>query len=195
MLTVSDAVLLSDGQVTVTVTGTGPGCCPAVHVVERSAGCARVPVGAVQRYVTGQLIESVTVAVTVDVLPTSTVHGSHAALTVKLCTGAGGGAAGGGGGGGGRGWGGRRWRRRRYVDLHARVIPDAELPDVVVAELVGVGEAQIARLRRDVPADAGAGEEAVLRLVGQAERRARDVLGVRDRRRDGQVGAAHRRPG
>ena len=104
MLTVSDAVLLSDGQVTVTVTGTLPSCCGAVHRVTRSAGCASVPLGAVHRYVTAQLIESCTVAVTVDVWPTSTVHGSHAALTVRLCTGAGSGrgvgaaAAGGGGG-------------------------------------------------------------------------------------------------
>ncbi len=104
MLTVSDAVLLSDGQVTVTVTGTLPSCCGAVQIVERSDGCASVPPGAVQRYVTEQLIESVTVAVTVDVFPTSTVHGSHAALTLRLCTGAGiagagvGAAAGGGGG-------------------------------------------------------------------------------------------------
>src|SRR3954452_15361049 len=103
MLTVSEAVLLSDGQVTVTVTGALPSCCGAVHGVERSAGCARAPLGAVQRYVTEQLIESVTVAVTVDVLPTSTVHGSQAALTLRLCTGAGAGVGGGGGGGGGGG--------------------------------------------------------------------------------------------
>ena len=88
MLTVSDAVLLSVGQVTVTVTGTLPSCCGAVQSVARSAGCASVPLGAVQRYVTAQPIESCTVAVTVDVLPTSTVHGSQAALTVRLCTGA-----------------------------------------------------------------------------------------------------------
>ena len=49
IFTVSDAVLLSDGQVTVTVTGTLPVCCGAVHRVERSAGCASVPVGVVQR--------------------------------------------------------------------------------------------------------------------------------------------------
>ncbi len=103
MLTVSDAVLLSVGQVTVTVTGTLPSCCGAVQSVERSAGCASVPLGAVQRYVTAQLIESCTVAVTVEVLPTSTVHGSQAAFTDRLCTGAGiaaGGGVGGGGGGG-----------------------------------------------------------------------------------------------
>src|SRR5471030_2078159 len=103
MLTVSDAVLLSVGHVTVTVTGTLPSCCDAVQIVDRSAGCASVPLGAVQRYVTEQLIESCTVAVTVDVLPTSTEHGSHAALTLRLCTGGGNGAGGGGGGGGGGG--------------------------------------------------------------------------------------------
>src|SRR3954447_23157357 len=103
MFTVSDAVLLSDGQVTVTVTGTLPSCCGAVHVVERSEGCASVPPGAVQRYVTAQLIESVTVAVTVDVLPTSTVHGSHAARTLRLCTADGTGGADGAGAGGGGG--------------------------------------------------------------------------------------------
>src|SRR4051794_18085731 len=102
MLTVSDAVLLSLGQVTVTVTGTLPSVWGAVHNVERSAGCASVPVGADQRYVTAQLIESCTVAVTVELLPTSTSHGLHSAFTVRLCTGAGaGGGAGGAGGGGG----------------------------------------------------------------------------------------------
>src|SRR3954471_22472219 len=103
MLTVSVAVLLSVGHVTVTVTGTLPSCCPAVHSVERSAGCASEPLGADQRYVTGQLIESCTVAVTVELFPTSTSHGSHCARTVRLCSGAGAGAGGGGGGGGGGG--------------------------------------------------------------------------------------------
>jgi uncharacterized protein YkwD len=98
MFTVSDAVLLSVGQVTVTVTGTVPGCGGAVQIVERSAGCASVPVGALQRYVTAHPIESVATAVTVDVLPTSTVHGLHSAFTVSVC-----GGGGGGGGGGGQG--------------------------------------------------------------------------------------------
>src|SRR5437773_246579 len=89
MLTVSDAVLLSVGHVTVTVTGTLPSCCGAVHSVCRSAGCASVPIGAVHRYVTEQLVESCTVAVTVELLPTSTEHGLQSAFTVRLCTGAG----------------------------------------------------------------------------------------------------------
>src|SRR5262249_56462945 len=103
MFTVSDAVLLSLGHVTVTVTGTVPSVCGAVHSVERSDGCASVPLGADQRYVTEQLIESCTVAVTVELRPTSTSHGLHSARTVRLCTGAAGGGAGGGGAGGGGG--------------------------------------------------------------------------------------------
>src|SRR5437773_874720 len=90
MFTVSDAVLLSLGQVTVTVTGTVPSCIGAVHSVCRSAGFASVPVGAVHRYVTAQPIESSAVAVTVELLPTSTVHGLHCAFTVSVCCGAGG---------------------------------------------------------------------------------------------------------
>src|SRR5260221_14735681 len=103
MFTVSDAVLLSLGHVTVTVTGTLPSCCGAVHSVDRSDGCASVPVGADQRYVTAQLIESCTVAVTVELLPTSTEHGLQSAFTVRVCTGATGGGAGGGGAGRGGG--------------------------------------------------------------------------------------------
>ena len=70
--------------------------------MERSAGCAIVPVGEFQRYVTEQLIESCTVALTVELLPISTEHGVHSAFTVSVC--AGGAAGGGGGGGGGGGW-------------------------------------------------------------------------------------------
>src|SRR5215210_1787713 len=84
MLTVAVAVLLSVGHVTVTVTGTVPSCAGAVHA-----------------YVTAHPIESRAVAVTVDTLPTSTVHGSHCAVTLRLCCGAGGGGGGGAGGGGG----------------------------------------------------------------------------------------------
>src|SRR5712671_6773921 len=102
MFVVSAAVLLSVGHVTVTVTGTVPSCCPAVHNVCRFVGFANVPLGAVHRYVTAHPIESCAVAVTVELLPISTVHGSQSALTVSVCTGAeatgGGGGAGGGGG-------------------------------------------------------------------------------------------------
>src|SRR6185369_11840908 len=101
MFTVSDAVLLSVGHVTVTVTGTVPSCCGAVQIVCRWAALANVPVGALHRYVTAQPIESCAVAVTVEVCPTWTVHGLHSARTVKVCVGAGAGAGGGGGGGGG----------------------------------------------------------------------------------------------
>src|SRR5579872_5449972 len=102
MFTVSVAVLLSLGHVTVIVTGTVPGCV-VVQRVWRSAGCAIVPEGAVQRYVTAHEIESVTVAVTVELWPTSIVQGSHAARTLRLCCGATGASGGGGGGGGGGG--------------------------------------------------------------------------------------------
>jgi hypothetical protein len=49
MFTVSDAVLLSVGHVTVTVTGTLPSCIGAVQSVDFSEGCASVPVGVVHR--------------------------------------------------------------------------------------------------------------------------------------------------
>ena len=49
MLTVSDAVLLSLGQVTVTVTGTVPAWFGAVQIVCRSAAFANVPLGADHR--------------------------------------------------------------------------------------------------------------------------------------------------
>src|SRR5476651_97840 len=101
MLTESDAVLLSLGHVTVTVTGTVPSCIGAVQSVDRSAGLASTPEGAVQRYVTAQPIESCAVAETVELLPTSTVHGLHCAFTVRMCSGGGGGGGGDGGGGGG----------------------------------------------------------------------------------------------
>src|SRR5207247_9849541 len=88
---------------TVTVTGTDPSCCGAVQSVCRSAGLASVPVGTVHRYVSGSPSGSCPVAVTVELLPISTVHGSHCARTVggRFC-----GAGGGGGGGGGGGAGG-----------------------------------------------------------------------------------------
>src|SRR4029079_14138899 len=94
MFTVSLAVLPSCGQVTVTVTGTVPGCCGAVHGVCRPVRSENVPVGALQLYVTAHPIESTAVAVTVDTWPTSTVHGLHCARTVRLCVGAGGGGGG-----------------------------------------------------------------------------------------------------
>src|SRR5260221_12008999 len=102
MLTVSEAVLLSVGQVTVTVTGTVPSCCDAVHSVCWLVALANVPDGAVQRYVTAQLIESCTGAVTVELWPTFTLPGLHSALTFSRWSG------GGGCGGSGRGRGGRR---------------------------------------------------------------------------------------
>src|SRR5688572_2123704 len=98
MLTVSDAIWLSVGHVTVTVTGTVAASCPAVHSVSRLVGLANVPLGALQRYVTAQLIELCTVAVTVELVPTGTVHGLHAASTDRVCTCATGGGGGGGGG-------------------------------------------------------------------------------------------------
>src|SRR5438128_6032710 len=103
MLTVSDAVLLSLGHVTVTVTGTVPSWFGAVQSVCRSAGFASVPLGAVHRNVTAQPIELCGIAVTVELLPTSTVHGLHCARTDRLCSGARAGGGGGGGGGGGAG--------------------------------------------------------------------------------------------
>jgi hypothetical protein len=67
MLTLAEAVLLSVGQVAVTVTGTEPSCCGAVHCVWAAAAFAKVPAGAVHRYVSAQPIESCAVAVTVAV--------------------------------------------------------------------------------------------------------------------------------
>ena len=93
---------------------------PAAAPSTASAAPSRslnVPVGALHAYVTAQPIESIAVAVTVDTCPTSTVHGLHCAVTVRLCCGAGGGGGGGGGG-----------RRRRHIDAHARVIAEPELP-------------------------------------------------------------------
>src|SRR4029078_6069408 len=103
MFTVSLAVLPSCGQVTVTVTGTVPGCCGAVHGGCRPVRSENVPVGALQLYVTAHPIESTAVAVTVDTWPTSTVHGLHCARTVRLCVGGAGAGAGGAGAGGGGG--------------------------------------------------------------------------------------------
>src|SRR6185436_12205106 len=97
MLTVSIAVRLSVGHVTVTVTGTVPAWPGAVHGVCRCVALVNVPDGAVQRYVTAQPIESIAVAVTVEGWFTGTVPGLASARTVSVC----GGAAGGGGGGGG----------------------------------------------------------------------------------------------
>jgi hypothetical protein len=100
MFTVSLAVLPSVGQVTVTVTGTGPSWFGAVHGVFCERPFVNVPAGAFHEYVTLQPIESVATAFTVDVFPTSTVHGLHEAFTDSSCTGAGAGGGGGGGGGG-----------------------------------------------------------------------------------------------
>src|SRR5262245_56944611 len=101
MFTVSDAVPPLP-SFTVTVTGTVPSVFGAVHSVERSAGLASVPLGVVQRYVNVSPSGSCASAVTVELRPTSTVHGLHCARTVggRFC-GAGGAGAGGGGGGGG----------------------------------------------------------------------------------------------
>src|SRR5262245_15870838 len=101
MLTVSLAVFPSCGHVTVTVTGTVPGCCGAVHGVCRFVRSENVPVGALQLYVTAQPIESIATAVTVETWPTGTVHGLHCARTVRVCVGAAGGGGGGGAGGAG----------------------------------------------------------------------------------------------
>src|SRR5687767_12920131 len=91
-LTVSDAIRLSVGHVTVTVIGTVAASWPAVHTVSRAVGLANVPLGALHRYVTAQLIELCTVAVTVDGWPICTVGGLAVASTVRVCTtGAGGG--------------------------------------------------------------------------------------------------------
>jgi hypothetical protein len=84
MLVVSDADFWSDAHVPVTVTGTVPTLFGAVHTVFCCAAFANVPVGALHRYVMVQPIESCAVAVTCDVAPVSTVHGLHAALTVRL---------------------------------------------------------------------------------------------------------------
>src|SRR5262245_8222158 len=107
MFTVSDAILLSVGHVTVTVTGTVPSCCPAVHSVCCAVAFAKAPDGAVHRYVTAQLIESITVAVTVELCPTFTVHGCHPALPLSRCSG----GAGAGGGSRRRGAGGGTYAR------------------------------------------------------------------------------------
>src|SRR5438552_12842511 len=100
MFTVSEAVPPLP-SFAVTVTGTDPSCCGAVHSVCRSAGFASVPVGAVHRYVSVSPSGSCPVAVTVELFPISTVHGSHCARTVggRFCGGGGGGGSGGGGGG------------------------------------------------------------------------------------------------
>src|SRR5207247_8293771 len=101
MFTVSDAVPPLP-SFTVTVTGTVPSCCGAVHSVWRSAGFASVPLGVVHRYVSTSPSGSRASAVQVELFPTSTVIGSHVAFTVGgrfAGAGVGGGAAGGGGGG------------------------------------------------------------------------------------------------
>ena len=98
-------------------------------------------------------------AVTVDVLPTSTVHGSQRAVTV-----------------GGRfaarrrrrRW--RRRRRRRHVDAHARVIADAALEAQRVAGLVFERAEVAAAVHLQALVEPGAGEDAVLALPGQPER-------------------------
>src|SRR3954452_23701272 len=101
MFTVSLAVLPSVGQVTVTRTGTVPSWFGAVHGVDWPLRLVKVPVGALHSYVTEQPFESVATALTVEVLPTSTVQGSQVARTDRSCGRAA--ATGGGGGGGGGG--------------------------------------------------------------------------------------------
>ena len=80
------------------------------------------------------------------------------------------------------------------------MIPDPQLPVVVVAEHVGrVREAPVARARRHVPAHAHAPEEAVLRLRRDPDRRARQIFRRRHERREREIGppnlgrAQHRR--
>src|SRR6185436_17555756 len=97
MLTVACAVPPLP-SLTVTVTGTVPSCCGAVHSVDRSAGFASVPVGVAQRAVSVSPSGSCPVAVSVQLCPTWTLGGVQTAVTVGGGFGA---AAGGGGGGGG----------------------------------------------------------------------------------------------
>ena len=91
MVTLADAVPPRP-SFTVTVTGTGPTTIGAVHGVCRLVGLVSEPELAVHRYARGSPSGSWASAETVETLPTSTVHGSHAARTV------GGRLAGGGGG-------------------------------------------------------------------------------------------------
>ena len=103
MLTVSDAVRLSVGHVTVTVTGTVAASWPAVHTVSRAVGLANVPLGALHRYVTAQLIESAPSPSPSTAARLPPCSGLHSASTVRLCdhaapAGAAAAAAGGGGG-------------------------------------------------------------------------------------------------
>src|SRR3954447_2159231 len=98
MMALADAVPPLPSS-TVTVTWTGPSCCPAVQRVDRLVALASVPEGAVHRYVRLSPSGSVAVAVSVQLRPTSTVAGSQTACTV-------GGRLGGASGGGGAAAGG-----------------------------------------------------------------------------------------
>ena len=161
MFTVSLAVLPSCGQVTVTVTGTVPGCIGAVHGVCRPVRSVNVPVGALQLYVTAQPIESTAVAVTVDTWPTSTVHGLHCARTVSVVLRLAGAAGGGGGGGGGA-----------HIDPHARVIPQPELPARLIPRpIFEPAEEVVAAVHAQVPVDPGPRKDPVPPLPRQPERR------------------------
>ena len=171
---------------TVTVTGTVPSCCGAVHNVCRSAGVASVPCGVVQRYVSMSPSGSLAVAVTVEFRPTSTVHGIALRLHDRW-------PVRGGHGRRGRRRERRRRRGRRHVHAHARVIADADLPvDEVGRFLVRVvGDEVLPILHRDVPRQTHAHKEAGPVLPREPDVRLRQVLGRRDRRRDAAVVADH----
>ena len=111
-------------------------------------------------------------AVTVELSPTSTVHGSHCALTVSGRF-AGAAAA-------GRRRRRRRWRwRRRHVDAHAGVIADAHLPVVVVARTAWSSrEAQICAPASARSSSAPRREESLLALHRHPDRRPGQTLGV-----------------
>src|SRR6266849_4011846 len=116
-------------------------------------------------------MESCAVTMTVEVLPTSTVQGSHCAFAESVC-----GAAAGGAGRGRRRW---QWWRR-HVNARARVVADADLPVPIIGErVVRATDERIAFQPRHVPAQAAADEEPLARLEGDAHGRAREILGVR----------------
>ena len=156
MLTVSDAVLLSVGHVTVTVTGTAPSWFGAVHTVwrvgrvrERAArGRPAICDGAADRARRGRSHRRGLVRLR----PCSDRHWAlHREVVSRRrsrsrC----------------RRRRGRRWWRR-HVHPDAGVISDPDLPVPVVAEreVVRFGAPCRALLRRHVPAQADADEEAV----------------------------------
>src|SRR5512138_2099218 len=98
IVTVSDAVPPLPSS-TVTVAGTGPGSIGAVQSVWRSPGFCSDPVGVDHLYASWSPSGSCASAVTVELFPTSTEHGSQRAFTDggPFCGGAGGGGGGGGG--------------------------------------------------------------------------------------------------